>query len=210
MSVQSKMTAIADATRALDGSTAKLTLDGIASKLGVEKTNVTAALAAIAEKGVTVPDGSTSDALAGLIASIEAGGAKVALGTYVPTSNVANAKIAHNLGVIPDLVLYWIGNRSGGKSSIELGINISNAVRSALNASQGVGIFQYGDNAVTMCTQRTNYEITANPSATSHTYGSPFGATANDMYIGESRTTPLIYFLIAGEQYNWIAIAGLV
>lgn len=36
--------------------------------------NVTAALAAIADKGVTVPDGSTSDALAGLIASIEAGG----------------------------------------------------------------------------------------------------------------------------------------
>lgn len=36
--------------------------------------NVIAALAAIADKGVTVPDGSTSDALAGLIASIEAGG----------------------------------------------------------------------------------------------------------------------------------------
>lgn len=36
--------------------------------------NVTAALAAIANKGVTVPDGSTSDALAELIASIESGG----------------------------------------------------------------------------------------------------------------------------------------
>lgn len=35
--------------------------------------NVTAALAAIAEKGVEVPSGSTSDALAALIASIEAG-----------------------------------------------------------------------------------------------------------------------------------------
>lgn len=38
------------------------------------KGNITAALAAIADKGVTVPDGSTSDALAELIASIEAGG----------------------------------------------------------------------------------------------------------------------------------------
>lgn len=74
MSVNSKMTAIADATRALDGSTAALTLDGIASKLGTEKTNIAAALAAIAEKGVEVPSGSTSDALAELIASIEAGG----------------------------------------------------------------------------------------------------------------------------------------
>ena len=36
--------------------------------------NVSAALAAVAEKGVTVPDGSNSDALAELIASIEAGG----------------------------------------------------------------------------------------------------------------------------------------
>lgn len=36
--------------------------------------NVSAALSAIAEKGVTVPDGSNSDALADLILSIEAGG----------------------------------------------------------------------------------------------------------------------------------------
>lgn len=36
--------------------------------------NVAAALAAIADKGVTVPDGSTSDALAELILSIQAGG----------------------------------------------------------------------------------------------------------------------------------------
>lgn len=37
--------------------------------------NVSAALSAIVEKGVTVPDGSTSDALAELITSIEVGGA---------------------------------------------------------------------------------------------------------------------------------------
>ena len=36
--------------------------------------NVSAALSAIVEKGVTVPDGSTSDALAELITSIEVGG----------------------------------------------------------------------------------------------------------------------------------------
>ena len=47
---------------------------GIATDLSRVKSNITAALSAIAEKGVTVPDGSTSDALAGLIASIQAGG----------------------------------------------------------------------------------------------------------------------------------------
>ena len=46
----------------------------IATDVSRIKGNITAALAAIADKGVTVPDGSTSDALASLIASIEAGG----------------------------------------------------------------------------------------------------------------------------------------
>lgn len=47
---------------------------GIASDLARIKGNINAALAAIAEKGVTVPDGSNSDALHELILSIEAGG----------------------------------------------------------------------------------------------------------------------------------------
>lgn len=46
----------------------------IATNVSRIKGNITAALAAIADKGVNVPDGSTSDALASLIASIEAGG----------------------------------------------------------------------------------------------------------------------------------------
>lgn len=69
--------------------------------------NVTAALAAIADKGVIVPDGSTSDALAGLIASIEAGGgAKASRGTFVPSSDVnlsTEVAVEHNSGFIPDI-----------------------------------------------------------------------------------------------------------
>lgn len=107
MSVNSKMTAIANATRALDGSTAAMTLDGIASKLGVEKTNVEAALAAIAEKGVTVPDGSTSDALASLIASIEAGGGeiKIVSGSFTPSEEMRQTRINHALGAVPKLAI---------------------------------------------------------------------------------------------------------
>lgn len=51
------------------------------------KGNITAALAAIADKGVTVPDGSTSDALAGLIASIKSGG-----GSEIDFSPFSSAK----------------------------------------------------------------------------------------------------------------------
>lgn len=50
--------------------------------------NVSAALSAIVEKGVTVPDGSTSDALAELITSIEVGGGyDVIAGTFTPASD---------------------------------------------------------------------------------------------------------------------------
>lgn len=69
--------------------------------------NVAAALSAIAEKGVTVPDGSNSDALAELIASIEAGGGlpdgitAIATGTYTPAGDLRTGTIEHGLGVTP-------------------------------------------------------------------------------------------------------------
>lgn len=65
----------------------------IATDVSRIKGNITAALAAIADKGVTVPDGSTSDALASLIASIEAGGGGgdispfMQIGTYIPSED---------------------------------------------------------------------------------------------------------------------------
>lgn len=70
--------------------------------------NVIAALAAIADKGVTVPDGSTSDALAGLIASIEAGGGNIASGSIswaTAPVNLVQTEFVHNLGVVPKLFL---------------------------------------------------------------------------------------------------------
>ena len=81
--------------------------------------NVSAALAAIAGKGVTVPDGSTSDALAELIASIEAGGglpegiAAMTSGTYIPESDVSSCTIEHGLGEKPD---FFILNSTGSIS----------------------------------------------------------------------------------------------
>lgn len=75
--------------------------------------NVIAALSAIAEKGVTVPDGSNSDALHELILSIEAGGglptglSKVAFGTVTPSYNVSSVKITHGLGVAPNFAILF-------------------------------------------------------------------------------------------------------
>lgn len=79
--------------------------------------NISSALTAIADKGVTVPDGSTSDALAELIASIKAGGgglpegiAAMTSGTYIPGSDVSSCTIEHGLGAIPD---FFILNSTG-------------------------------------------------------------------------------------------------
>ena len=70
--------------------------------------NVSAALAAIAEKGVTVPDGSNSDALAELIASIEAGGAyKVYVGSFTVTGySTYNYVVTHDMGVVPRVCVW--------------------------------------------------------------------------------------------------------
>ena len=88
---------------------------GIASDWARIKGNINAALSAIAEKGVTVPSGSTSDALAELIASIETGGggsasvfSKVNTGTITPTADLqAYLDIRHSLGQMPDVVIAY-------------------------------------------------------------------------------------------------------
>lgn len=76
----------------------------VQSEINRIKGNVTAALAKIAEKGVTVPDGANSDNLEALIEAIEAGGGsvKVATGTFTTTDDItSNIVITHNLGVKP-------------------------------------------------------------------------------------------------------------
>ena len=69
----------------------------IATDVSRIKGNITDALAAIADKGVNVPAGSTSDALASLIASIEAGGGgNIVAGSFTPTNNMKTFKVNHN------------------------------------------------------------------------------------------------------------------
>lgn len=87
----------------------------IATDVSRIKGNITAALAAIADKGVTVPDGSTSDALAALIASIEAGGGGVNVthGTIIPEDmSAATLRIEHGLNALPDVVLIAAANNT--------------------------------------------------------------------------------------------------
>ena len=81
----------------------------IATDVSRIKGNITAALAAIADKGVTVPDGSTSDVLASLIASIEAGGggAKIITGEFTLDTAASGVLIEHNLSEVPNFAYYF-------------------------------------------------------------------------------------------------------
>ena len=78
------LTNIANPIRTLRGLSGALTPEEMAANAGTEQSNVTAALAALAEKGVTVPDGANSDDLAELIGAIESGGS----GGTLPTAQM--------------------------------------------------------------------------------------------------------------------------
>lgn len=70
---KANITAIADKVRALDNSSASLNFEEMKDKLTSERQNVDGALAALAEKGMEVPEGSTAAALPELIGNIQIG-----------------------------------------------------------------------------------------------------------------------------------------
>ena len=98
MSVNSEMTAIADLIRGLRGVSGKMGLDAMKGHLQDEQDGLDSALAALTEKGVTVPDGTKVDGLAALIAAIEAGGGSgpeianyyVFGGSFTPAEDVSS------------------------------------------------------------------------------------------------------------------------
>lgn len=163
----------------------------IATDVSRIKGNITAALNAIADKGVNVPAGSTSDALASLIASIEAGGggAKVATGTFVPASDHTLSsvyKIEHNSGFIPDLCLvYYVSTPS--KSAILALTGRHKLLGDSDLDTYGCYIMLNGSSSMGGSDLKT------------------FPPTENIFYI----RSIYAHKLYAGTTYNWIAIGGL-
>lgn len=158
------------------------------------KGNITAALAAIADKGVTVPDGSTSDALAGLIASIEAGGgvSGIAYGIYIPASTGKTHTIEHGLGVIPKIFAICAGSRvSSGDTLLDSahGFSDRNLLfrMSRLKASSSPSGYIEGFKNITQTGFEKNTAI----------------AKANETSIGVGGN----YTLTAGVEYYWFAVA---
>ena len=156
--------------------------------------NVSAALSAIAEKGVTVPDGSTSDALAELIASIEAGGgasgfAKVAKGSVIITSVISSSTltIEHGLGQNPDIAILYNPNgftNDGITACIMLsnGAFVNVGYNSSNSSSSRRGVY-FGTNA---SMDETSFTV------------------QGKLHYGGSSSTPSVIFK-DGSYYIWVA-----
>lgn len=95
------LTGIADKIRPLLGLTGTMTPEQMQTNLDTEASNITAALAALTEKGVEVPEGANSNALAGLIAAIEAGGSCDMYTLVTFEEETLSYTVNHNLGSIP-------------------------------------------------------------------------------------------------------------
>lgn len=158
--------------------------------------NVSAALSAIVEKGVTVPDGSTSDALAELITSIEAGGGnQLVYGTYTPASNQTveyGGSFSAEFGFVPDVFVMHQQEYPPAEVT---------------KNSASIIIFRpyaYGSNIK----QNFFYSFVSAPTSTSQTatskhryYGTPNIMTETKVkFFGPSGS-----LLVAGVEYFWIA-----
>ena len=109
--------------------------------------NISSALTAIANKGVAVPDGSTSDALAELIAAIESGGASgfaaVATGEKTLSTTWLNLPVSHGLGKIPDVAILYDPNFTASTTGIVASILLKSKyqINAGRHNSSGYGAY---------------------------------------------------------------------
>lgn len=179
--------------------------------------NVTAALAAIADKGVTVPDGSNSDSLAALIESIEAGGAGELFHAEI-TPATSGEVLTFEVGEIGERIVAVIASLKPD-DYIEVRKNYAVSHIAALNQNpvssqpRAAFIVSYQDGLSTYLSKGASVQNSGS---------TPNGTTSNDSYnFWNSRNAkPLVKFyvtngaeskygLLVGKTYDiWVIKAG--
>ena len=104
MSVNSKMTAIANKIRSLLGTSGAMSLDAMATNLNIIQNNISSAFTAIKNKGGVVPSSKVSGNLVSSINSIPSG-ITVQKKTGSFTLNTSDGTATVDCGFIPDLVV---------------------------------------------------------------------------------------------------------
>ena len=187
------LTGIADKIRSLLGLTGKMSPAQMQTNLTTEQANITAALAALAEKGVEVPEGSNSNALAGLIAVVESGGVKVNEGTYTLAAQTAASDtilIPHGLGEKPYFAAVFFAPDSNftspPQSALMCYVIAAEKFRYRVSGSSSVLKVDYNKDTTDDKTDETNIAVYGYKVGMSHTASMP-----------------------AGTKFYWIAVGGV-
>lgn len=106
--------------------------------------NVTAALAACADKGADVPSDSTSDDLAAIIAAIEAGGGGLTVKKSRVSISTTSHTMGHGLGKVPVVAVAIKEASSNAKKDRVAGLAIYNA---ATNETQTFAVYSSSSSA---------------------------------------------------------------
>ena len=154
----------------------------VQSEINRITSNITAALTAVADKGVEVPEGANSDSLASLVASIEAAGGKALYGTYKPSTGVRNFTVTHNFGAVPNLIMYVSTAFTSARKYMGVVVNnehynVNGAIDSddALTLSSVTGTLDITGAATT--SSQGNYTVAQNATVDSVSVGSNVGGS---------------------------------
>lgn len=126
MSVNSKMTAIADKIRSLLGITGTMGLDAMATNLGTEQTNIANAFTAVGNKGGTVPSSKISGNLASAISSIPDAPEGVTVQVKTGTVTISGSNKSVYLGWQPDAV-FFTGRNTYMNTDVHAGVAFKEA-----------------------------------------------------------------------------------
>ena len=175
MSVNSKMTAIADKIRSLLGITGTMGLDEMATNLGTEQTNVEGAFTAIGDKGGTVPTAKVSGNLASAVASIPEG-VTVQKKTGTVTTSYAGTASA-NVGFKPDIVAFDFGSMDGNYNYS--GVMFAEANRTSLMVVAPPTSTSYILTSLTVTQTSNGFSLTAKKLSTSFSESNEASRTLN-------------------------------
>lgn len=189
----------------------------IVTEISRLKSAKSAIAAAIAGKGVTVPDGTMLDGMAALIEAIEAGGGEVnvSTGSFTPVETTKKLTIQHNLGKIPKAVFLWVTERTAWGSDIS---SVLLAYGYELSAGGiptviSTGNFSYDDNGNKYFNANISYGAGYGKNQTLETFiGSVsnnvikvYGATTDSFNVEFSHINNGVGFR-EGWTYQWLAI----
>lgn len=197
MSVNSKMTALADEIRILSGTEDTMGLDAMKNNVNAANSAVSAALTALTEKGVEVPDGTIVSGLAELIGAIETGGNILDCSYAAGSFTVAQNCIKYNIMSLSDLETLFDGTLP----------------------TKSVGGYWLANGYTTTDSSSAFFGFGASPSSANYLTGTPYYISGSSVTRGSG--TNVIGFtgleglyvqsysyagFRAGTTYNWILI----